>query len=133
MSGRFDTERKTDDMTPTTARLGGIAAVASLALAGCGRDSEPETPQVITDKGTPFGDLLVPKLTSSVTDGAVGVAVDNPVTVGAEGGVLGSVTMVNEDGEQVSGKLSPDGAGVPAGHRRSAATAPLSRSSQPDE
>ena len=33
-------------------------------------------PQIITDKGTPFGDLLVPKLTASVTDGAVGVTVD---------------------------------------------------------
>ena len=54
-------------------------------------------PQVITDKGTPFGDLLVPKLTASVTDGAVGVAVDQPVTVSAEDGVLGAVTMVNDE------------------------------------
>ncbi|PRC58270.1 hypothetical protein C6A85_29340, partial [Mycobacterium sp. ITM-2017-0098] len=65
--------------------------------------------QVITDKGTPFGDLLVPKLTSSVQDGAVGVSVDSPVTVSAEDGVLGAVTMVGEDGETVSGKLSEDG------------------------
>lgn len=36
------------------------------------RSSEPAQPEVITDKGTPFGDLLVPKLTSSVEDGAVG-------------------------------------------------------------
>ncbi|PRC54470.1 hypothetical protein C6A85_48600, partial [Mycobacterium sp. ITM-2017-0098] len=65
--------------------------------------------QVITDKGTPFGDLLVPKLTSSVQDGAVGVSVDSPVTVSAEDAVLGAVTMVGEDGETVSGKLSEDG------------------------
>ncbi|MEQ0619573.1 hypothetical protein ABLN73_05890, partial [Mycobacterium tuberculosis] len=32
--------------------------------------------KVIADKGTPFADLLVPKLTASVTDGAVGVTVD---------------------------------------------------------
>ena len=64
---------------------------------------------MIADKGTPFGDLLVPKLTSSVTDGAVGVPVDAPVTVSAEDGVLGAVTMVNEEGTPVDGKLSPDG------------------------
>ncbi|OBF52769.1 L,D-transpeptidase [Mycolicibacterium monacense] len=80
-----------------------------LGLTSCSSDSEEQAQQVISDKGTPFGDLLVPKLTSSVTDGAVGVAVDSPVTVAAEGGVLGSVTMVNEDGEAVSGKLSQDG------------------------
>jgi len=80
-----------------------------LGLSGCARPAEPPTPQVITDKGTPFGDLLVPKLTASVKDGAVGVSVDSPVTVSAESGVLGAVTMVNEDGELVDGKLSPDG------------------------
>ena len=73
------------------------------------RHSTPPQPQVIADKGTPFGDLLVPKLTSSVTDGAVGVPVGVPVTVGAEDGVLGAVTMVNEAGTPVDGELSPDG------------------------
>jgi lipoprotein-anchoring transpeptidase ErfK/SrfK len=80
-----------------------------LGLSACSTDSAPEAPQVISDKGTPFGDLLVPKLTSSVTDGAVGVAVDAPVRVGAEGGVLGAVSMVDENGEQVGGELSADG------------------------
>lgn len=80
-----------------------------LGLSGCSGESAPAAPQVISDKGTPFGDLLVPKLTSSVTDGAVGVSVDSPVTVGAEGGVLGAVSMVDEDGEQVKGQLSRDG------------------------
>jgi lipoprotein-anchoring transpeptidase ErfK/SrfK len=68
----------------------------------------PPQPQTITDKGTPFGDLLVPKLTASVTDGAVGVTVDAPVTDSAEDGVLGAVTMTN-DGAPVAGQLSPDG------------------------
>ena len=86
-----------------------VVPAVVLGLTSCSSGSEPEVQQVISDKGTPFGDLLVPKLTSSVTDGAVGVAVDSPVTVGAEAGVLGSVTMVNEDGDPVSGKLSPDG------------------------
>ena len=81
-----------------------------LGLSSCSSNSAPPQPQVITDKGTPFGDLLVPKLTASVKDGAVGVTVDQPVTVGAEDGVLGAVTMVNDDeGTPVAGELSPDG------------------------
>ena len=89
-----------------------IAVVPALVLglSACGGNSAPPQPQVINDKGTPFGDLLVPKLTASVKDGAVGVAVDQPVTVGAEDGVLGAVTMVNDDeGVPVAGELSPDG------------------------
>jgi lipoprotein-anchoring transpeptidase ErfK/SrfK len=64
--------------------------------------------KVIFDKGTPFADLLVPKLTTSVTDGAVDVAVDKPVTVTAGGGVLAEVTIFNENGKPVNGQLSPD-------------------------
>jgi lipoprotein-anchoring transpeptidase ErfK/SrfK len=80
-----------------------------VGLSACSTQSAPPPPQVITDKGTPFGDLLVPKLTASVKDGDVGVSVDSPVTVSAEDGVLGAVTMVNEDGSPVEGKLSRDG------------------------
>ncbi len=94
--------------------VGVVVAVALvpaivLALTACSRTLAPPPPQVITDKGTPFGDLLVPKLTASVTDGAVGVIVDSPVTVSAEDGVLGAISMVNEDGDPVEGQLSPDG------------------------
>jgi len=85
-----------------------IPAVVLVASA-CGGNSAPESVGRIADKGTPFGDLLVPKLTASVTDGAVGVAVDQPVTVTAEDGVLGAVTMTNEKGATVAGQLSPDG------------------------
>src|SRR4051794_14367141 len=80
-----------------------------LGLGACSSPAAPPKPQVVTDKGTPYGDLLVPKLTASVKDGAVGVSVDSPVTVSAEDGVLGAITMVNEDGEPVAGQLSPDG------------------------
>ncbi|MCH9701896.1 MAG: hypothetical protein K0U76_11040, partial [Actinomycetia bacterium] len=91
--------------------LAAVALVPAivLALSACGGNSEQAQPQVITDKGTPFGDLLVPKLTSSVEDGAVGVSVDSPVTVSAELGVLGAVTMVNQEGKTVAGQLSKDG------------------------
>ena len=67
-----------------------------LGLSACSSNAAPPPPQVITDKGTPFGDLLVPKLTASVKDGAVGVSVDSPVTVSAEDGVLGR----RHDGER---------------------------------
>ncbi|MGY4869906.1 L,D-transpeptidase [Mycolicibacterium elephantis] len=86
-----------------------LVPVVALGLSACSSNSAPPQPQVIADKGTPYGDLLIPKLVSSVKDGAVGVSVDAPVTVSAESGVLGSVTMVNENGRVVDGKLSPDG------------------------
>lgn len=86
-----------------------LMPILALGLSACGGNSAPPQPQVIDDKGTPYGDLLVPKLTASVTDGAVGVSVDAPVTVSAEDGVLGAVTMVNESGKTVAGALSKDG------------------------
>ena len=76
----------------------GLVPAVVLGLSACGSNPAPPQPQVITDKGTPFGDLLVPKLTASVKDGAVGVSVESPVTVSAEDGVLGAVTMVNDEG-----------------------------------
>ncbi|MCV7176961.1 L,D-transpeptidase [Mycolicibacterium sphagni] len=92
--------------------LAALAIVPALliALSACGSSAPaPTPPKVIADKGTPYGDLLVPQLTASVKDGAVDVRLDRPVTVSATSGVLGSVTMVNEAGSKVDGKLSPDG------------------------
>ena len=80
-----------------------------LGLSACSSTPAPPQAQVITDKGTPFGDLLVPKLAATVKDGDVGVSAASPVTVSAEDGVLGAVTMVNEDGNPVEGKFSRDG------------------------
>jgi len=65
--------------------------------------------KAIVDKGTPFADLLVPKLTASVNDGAVGVTVDAPVSVTVADGVLAAVTIVNDNGRAINGQLSPDG------------------------
>ncbi|MEW2483175.1 Ig-like domain-containing protein [Mycobacterium sp. NPDC049093] len=80
-----------------------------LGLTACGGEDPQGPAPVITDKGTPYGDLLVPRVNASVTDGAVGVTVDAPVTVSAENGVLGGVTMTNEEGASVAGKFSADG------------------------
>jgi lipoprotein-anchoring transpeptidase ErfK/SrfK len=99
---------------PRRMRVGLVAAALISAMVfgldACSSNPVPPKPQVITDKGTPYGDLLVPKLTASVKDGAVGVSVESPVTVSAEDGVLGAVTVVNDDdGTPVAGRLSPDG------------------------
>src|ERR1700761_4052750 len=99
-------------MTPLRRRRSllsvGMAMFAVLGVA-CSTTHTAAPPKVIFDKGTPFADLLVPKLTTSVTDGAVGVTVDAPVTVSVADGVLASVSMVNENGKTVNGQLSPDG------------------------
>ena len=93
-------------------RLLALALVPALLIGIGACSSEPAGPppvKVIADKGTPYGDLLIPQLTASVKDGAVDVPLDRPVTVSATSGVLGSVTMVNAAGNPVQGKLSPDG------------------------
>lgn len=85
--------------------LVGIATAAGVS--GCGhRQSEH---QVLADKGTPYSDLLVPKLTATVKDGEVGVAVDKPVKLTVQGGVLDSVAVVDDEGDAVAGDISPDG------------------------
>jgi lipoprotein-anchoring transpeptidase ErfK/SrfK len=99
-------------MTHARRRRSWLAAViipaVVLGLSACGSSGGGGPEQVIFDKASPYSDLLVPKLTISVTDGAVGVAVDAPVTVSAEYGVLAQVTLVNENGRSVNGQLSPD-------------------------
>ena len=86
-----------------------MVPLAVFGAGACSSGSGTPPPKAIMDKASPFGDLLVPKLSASVTDGAVGAAVDSPVTVSADNGVLASVEMVNENGASVDGQLSPDG------------------------
>jgi len=100
-------------VTVARARFGPLMALLLLipalvlGMSGCGsRDSGP---QVLVGKGTPYGNLLVPKLTATVEDGAVGVPVDQPITLSVQGGVLGTVSMLDQDGEAVEGVMSPDG------------------------
>lgn len=116
---------KTASRRRRRAWLATVAVIPALVLglSACGSGADNAQPEVISDKGTPYGDLLVPRLKSSVEDGAVGVSVDSPVTVSAEFGVLGAVTMVNENGKAVEGKLSKDGltwaTAEPLGYNRS--------------
>lgn len=89
-------------------RLAVLLVVPMLGVSACGSQGPP-TPAVLAGKGTPYSDLLVPELTATVRDGSVGVLVDQPINVAVRGGVLGSVTMVDDAGVSVSGELSPDG------------------------
>jgi lipoprotein-anchoring transpeptidase ErfK/SrfK len=84
-----------------------LLVVPVLGMSACGSQGPP-TPGVLADKGTPYSDLLVPELTATVRDGSVGVLVDQPINVAVRGGVLGSVTMVDDAGNSVPGELSPD-------------------------
>jgi lipoprotein-anchoring transpeptidase ErfK/SrfK len=86
-----------------------MVPLAVFGAGACGSAGGTKAPKAIMDKATPFGDLLVPKISASVTDSAVGVAVDSPVTVTADDGVLASVEVVNESGKSVDGQLSRDG------------------------
>src|ERR1700734_2617761 len=89
--------------------LAGVLPMFAVVGVACSSSHGAAPLKVIVDKGTPFADLMVPKLTSSVSDGAVGVTVDSPVTVNVADGVLASVTMVNDNGRAITGQLSPDG------------------------
>lgn len=89
-------------------RLAALLVVPMLGVSACGSQGPP-TPAVLADKGTPYSDLLVPELTATVRDGSVGVLVDQPISVAVRGGVLGSVTMVDDAGASVPGELSSDG------------------------
>jgi len=84
-----------------------VAALTGSTLSGCGRTDSAS--MVLPDKGTPYINQMVPKITASVTDGAVGVAVDKPVTVSAQGGVLGPVVLTDAAGEELPGEVGPDG------------------------
>ena len=101
------TVRMQGTVRTTTLTLVTLVALV-LGLGAC--SSSPRTPEAQPiEKGTPYGDLLVPKLQASVADGDIGVTVEEPVTVSVEAGVLGEVTLVNAQGRMVAGELSADG------------------------
>ena len=58
----------------------------------------------------PLTELIKPKLTSTVADGAVGFSPGDPVTIDVADGTLSDVRMVNPDGKTVAGALAADGA-----------------------
>ncbi len=85
-----------------------VTLAATVVLSGCGTDIESTADAAPIDSN-PIAELLKPKLTSSVADGAVGFSPADPVTVNVADGKLARVTMLNPEGEPVSGAISPDG------------------------
>lgn len=89
--------------------LTAVATVAAtIALSGCGASTDRTSESAPIDSN-PLAALLQPKLTSNVADGAVGFSPADPVTVDVSDGKLSTVTMLNPEGEAVSGALAPDG------------------------
>ncbi|MBY6412143.1 L,D-transpeptidase [Rhodococcus sp. BP-252] len=89
--------------------LGAVAALAAVAvLSACGTTTET-TEAVAPIDSNPIAELMKPKVSSTVADGAVGFSPADPVTVSVTDGKLGSVTMLNPDGKVVSGAIAPDG------------------------
>ena len=91
-----------------------LAAFAAVLLSGVAATMSGCSPsgsgtEVLADKGIPYLNLLVPNISASVSDGAVGVPVDQPVSVTAQGGVLGSVDLTDGAGEEIPGEVGPDG------------------------
>ncbi len=86
-----------------------VATVAAtIVLSGCGSSTD-DTSEVAPIDSNPIAALLQPKVTSNVADAAVGISPADPVIVDVADGKLSGVTMLNPEGEAVSGALSPDG------------------------
>lgn len=64
--------------TSATAILALLTVVAvALGLSACTTAPTAPQAQTVIDKGTPYGDLLVPKIQASVADGDIGVSSNN--------------------------------------------------------
>ncbi|MFC9790241.1 Ig-like domain-containing protein [Rhodococcus sp. NPDC127528] len=87
------------------------AAALVLGVSGCTVPSggnASAAPTVAIDVN-PVAELIKPKLTSVVPDGAVGHSPSDPVTVLVGDGKLSAVTLVDGSGVPVPGAIAPDG------------------------
>lgn len=85
-----------------------VTVAATVALSGCTSSADSATTAAPIDSN-PIAELLKPKLSSTVADGAVGFSPADPVTVTVDDGKLANVTMLNPEGVPVAGAISPDG------------------------
>lgn len=85
-----------------------VTVAATVALSGCTSSADSTTAAAPIDSN-PIAELLKPKLSSTVADGAVGFSPADPVTVTVADGKLANVTMLNPEGVPVAGAISPDG------------------------
>ncbi|MFQ6329142.1 L,D-transpeptidase [Nocardia sp. CWNU-33] len=84
-----------------------VFAVFALVLSACSSGSA-DSSQVAIDRN-PITELIKPKLLSPVKDGDVGVSPGMPMVFKADDGKFTAVTLLNPQGESVSGKLAADG------------------------
>ncbi|WP_254900653.1 Ig-like domain-containing protein [Rhodococcus sp. 1168] len=82
---------------------------ATIVLAGCTATTTGSTAATAPIDSNPIAELMKPKVSSSVADGAVGFSPADPVTVSVADGKLADVTVMDSDGVQIEGILSPDG------------------------
>lgn len=91
----------------------GTAAVAiwtaTIVLSGCATSNTSSTDAIAPIDSNPIAELMKPKVSSSVADGAVGFSPADPVTVSVADGKLANVTVMDSDGVPIEGILSPDG------------------------
>lgn len=85
-----------------------VTVVATVVLSGCTSTTDSKVDAAPIDSN-PISELLGPKLTSSVADGTVGFSPADPVTMSVADGKLAKVTMLNPEGVEVAGAISPDG------------------------
>ncbi|WP_067836384.1 L,D-transpeptidase [Nocardia lijiangensis] len=85
-----------------------VLAVIALGSSACSSSSGTADAAVAIDRN-PITELIKPKLLAPVKDGDKGVSPGMPMTFKVDDGKFTNVTLVNQQGKQVSGTLAPDG------------------------
>ncbi len=86
-----------------------VAAALALAVSGCTVPSGGEASAAPAIDVNPVAELIKPKLTATVADGAVGHSPGDPVAVQVSDGKLSNVVLVDAAGVAVPGAIGPDG------------------------
>ncbi|MGV9817576.1 L,D-transpeptidase [Nocardia xishanensis] len=89
------------------APLVALAVIASVST-GCSSSSGSADAAVAIDRN-PITELIKPKLLAPVKDGDKGVSPGMPMTFKVDDGKFTNVTLVNQQGNPVDGKLAADG------------------------
>lgn len=85
------------------------AAAMVLGVSGCTVPSSGQASAAPAIDVNPVAELIKPKLTVTVVDGAVGHSPGEPVAVQVTDGKLSSVTLLDAAGVAVPGVIAPDG------------------------
>ncbi|KJF21718.1 MULTISPECIES: Ig-like domain-containing protein [unclassified Rhodococcus (in: high G+C Gram-positive bacteria)] len=106
MSVRGGTGRISRGAAMAAVSLGALVLVTACTSSGAAVDNEGAAPI----DSNPLTELIKPKVTSTVADGAIGFSPGDPVRIDVADGSLSDVRMVNADGKTVAGTLAADGA-----------------------